>query len=53
MLLRLIEYQDWRKIGMADMLGLVQQPGYPSSVRTLFSRLCGPIRQNMREYAPS
>ena len=24
-----------------------------ATLRTLFSRLCGPIRQNMREYAPS
>lgn len=39
MLLRLIEYQDWSlKIGMADM----------SCCCTLFSRLCGPIRQNMQ-----
>ena len=39
MLLRLIEYQDWKKIGMADML------------YSILPRLCGLIRQNMRVYA--
>ena len=51
MLLRLIEYQDWRKIGMADMYAAAA--AVLATLRTLFSRLCGPIRQNMREYAPS
>jgi hypothetical protein len=43
MLLRLIEYQDWRKIGMADMPLLLLLYSIPKIVAVRYVRICARI----------